>query len=424
MTDNNKTSSRNKGISRLANPSAEETETSFDKDANSQSSNGKPVTTSSPNNNKNQYSTTAKSTSSSPTAEQSTQEEKYQGNKLSMVAIALTIALGGSFYYHYHLKTTQYNTDISVLTLKIDALKRTLSKSTKQNHVEVKNISQKTLTLIKQQDKTIQNLQSAMTNMKTRHPNDWILAEAEYLVNQAGRHLWLVHDVLTATTLMETADLRIAELNDPSMTLIRQTISQDIMKLKAIERIDRDGIVLCLNNLQQEVDKLPLANAFIPEIDVTIPMKVSSNIDDWKQNIKISLSAFLGQFITYRKRESDVVPLLTLSQTFYLQENLKAKLDRAITAVYRENGHIYTESIRIAKAWVERFYNKDAKSTKAFITTLTHLSDQTIEVNYPEILYSQNMISNILADRLRHKPTLLPNETFSNEAISSTEITQ
>ncbi len=54
--------------------------------------------------------------------------------------------------------------------------------------------------------------------MKGRRPNDWLLAEADYLVKMAGRKLWLEHDTASATILLESADHRIAELNDPSMT--------------------------------------------------------------------------------------------------------------------------------------------------------------------------------------------------------------
>ena len=53
-----------------------------------------------------------------------------------------------------------------------------------------------------------------MADVKGRRPNDWLLAEADYLVKLAGRKLFLEHDVESATQLMESADQRIASLND------------------------------------------------------------------------------------------------------------------------------------------------------------------------------------------------------------------
>ncbi|WP_407331848.1 uroporphyrinogen-III C-methyltransferase [Enterovibrio sp. 27052020O] len=328
-------------------------------------------------------------------------KEKNGGRGLAVFAIVLVIGLGAGLYYHGHQQSQQYNAGIAALNSEVSALKNALADSDKQALAAVQKATQDTQVLIDQQDKTIASLQSALADVKGRRPNDWLLAEANYLVNQAGRQLWLQHDVLTATTLMENADQRIAELNDPSLTPLRQAMAKDIQQLKAIKRIDRDGIVLRLNSLQQEVDKLPLANAIIPEGEAIAPEKVSDNVDDWQQNLKASMSDFVSQFITYRKRDGDVVPLLTPAQTFYLQENLKAKLDQAITAVYRQNGRLYAESLKTAEEWAERFYNQDAKITEGFVSTLKTLSQQTVEVSYPEALESQQLISDLLADRLR-----------------------
>ncbi|MDD1795645.1 uroporphyrinogen-III C-methyltransferase [Enterovibrio makurazakiensis] len=340
-------------------------------------------------------------------------KKNKSGRGLAVVAIVLVIALGGGLYYHGHQQSTQLNAGMAALSTQVSELKTALANSETQTQNAVQKATQDTRVLIDQQDKTILSLQSALADVKGRRPNDWLLAEADYLVNQAGRQLWLEHDVLTATTLMETADQRIAALNDPSLTPLRQAMAKDIQQLKAIKRIDRDGIVLRLNSLQQEVDKLPLANAILPEGEVVAPEQVSGNVDDWQQNLKASMSDFVSQFITYRKREGDVVPLLTPAQTFYLQENLKAKLDQAITAVYRENGRLYAESIKTAEEWAARFYNQDAKITESFISTLDTLSKQTIEVSYPEALESQQLVSDLLADRLRRDLAPLPAEGTS-----------
>ena len=77
------------------------------------------------------------------------------------------------------------------------------------------------------------------------------LAEADYLVKMAGRKLWLEHDVVSATRLMEGADQRISALNDPSLTTLRQAMADDITTLRAIPLIDRDGLVLKLNSLEK-----------------------------------------------------------------------------------------------------------------------------------------------------------------------------
>ena len=63
----------------------------------------------------------------------------------------------------------------------------------------------------------------------------------------------------------------------------------DITNLKSVARIDRDGLVLRLTSLQEEVGKLPLANAILPEAEAVETTEVSASVDDWKQNLKTSL---------------------------------------------------------------------------------------------------------------------------------------
>ncbi|WP_028024253.1 uroporphyrinogen-III C-methyltransferase [Enterovibrio calviensis] len=407
MTDKNKPSGTEKDTTAPASPK------DTAKNASDNATNSRSTTDTTVSKSADETSSSATTTPAKDSQTASPAKKQKSGRGLAVVAIVLVIALGGGLYYHGHQQSTQVNAGIAALTSQVSALETALANSEAQTQSAVQKATQDTLVLIEQQDKTILSLQSALADVKGRRPNDWLLAEADYLVNQAGRQLWLEHDVLTATTLMETADQRIAALNDPSLTPVRQAMAKDIQQLKAIKRIDRDGIVLRLNSLQQEVDKLPLANAIMPEGEAVTPEQVSGNVDDWQQNLKASMSDFVGQFITYRKREGDVVPLLTPAQTFYLQENLKAKLDQAITAVYRENGRLYAESINTAEEWAARFYNQDAKITESFISTLDTLSQQTIEVSYPEALESQQLVSDLLADRLRRDLAPLPAEGSS-----------
>ena len=195
--------------------------------------------------------------------------EKQGGSKTGAIAIALVIALGAGLYYHGHQQTQTQNGQMAALKQEISQLQSQLQSSLKTSQQEtlnqVNSSLQRTETSIEQQDKSITGLQMALAEMKGRRPNDWLLAEADYLVKMAGRKLWLEHDTVSATILLESADHRIAELNDPSLTPIRQAMHTDITALKAVARVDRDGLVLRLTSLQEEIGKLPLANAILPE---------------------------------------------------------------------------------------------------------------------------------------------------------------
>ncbi|MGF1683053.1 uroporphyrinogen-III C-methyltransferase [Photobacterium minamisatsumaniensis] len=341
-------------------------------------------------------------------------DEKKSGSKTGAIAIALVIALGAGLYYHGHQQTLTQNAQMAALQQELSSMQSTLNASQKdtlsQVQTSLQSSQQSTSVSLEQQNKSITGLQMALSEMKGRRPNDWLLAEADYLVKMAGRKLWLEHDTVSATVLLESADHRIAELNDPSLTPIREAMHTDITALKAVARVDRDGLVLRLTSLQQQVANLPLANAILPEADLVEAADVSTSVDDWKQNLTTSLKNFSEHFVTYRTRDGSVIPLLSPKQDFYLQENIKSKLETAIKSVYREQGELYSTSLAMAKDWAEQFYNMDDPAAQSFISTLDALASENIEASYPSQLNSQSLITDAVSDRLRQQVKPLSTE--------------
>lgn len=336
--------------------------------------------------------------------------EKKSGSKTGAIAIALVIALGAGLYYHGHQQGMAQEAQIAALQQQIANVTSQVQTSQQETMGQVDQTLQRTQVVIEQQDKSISSLQLALSEMEGRRPNDWLLAEADYLIKMAGRKLWLEHDVISATTLLESADHRIAELNDPSLRNVRKAMSNDITSLKAVARIDRDGLVLRLTSLQEQVATLPLANVIIPEAEAVEENAVSTSVDDWQTNLKTSLINFSEHFVTYRQRDGSVIPLLSPKQDFYLQENIKSKLETAIRSVYREQGEVYSTSLTMAKQWAEQFYNIDDPATQSFINTLDQLAKENVEASYPDRLQSQPIISDLISERLRSKVKPLNSE--------------
>lgn len=340
-----------------------------------------------------------------------TQPEQKRGSKLSIIAIVIALLGTGGLAYQMQQQSSHYQAQIAALQ---NQLQQTQSSLTQQmNQVKTDTMQQASSTLHKaevelaQQQKSIESLQLAMADVKGRRPNDWLLAEADYLVKLAGRKLFLERDATSATHLMESADQRIATLNDPSLVPLRKAMASDITKLKTIPIIDRDGLVLRLTALQQQVDQLPLANAILPEAKAVEKTEVSEDISNWQDNLLTSLKDFSENFITFRTRDGNVIPLLSPEQHFYLKENIKAKLETAIKAVYLEQGELYTIALTTAESWSESFFNPDDNAVKEFNRSLKQLSQQNVQVAYPVKLETQNQLADVIRERLRRDVTTL-----------------
>ncbi|EHE0026018.1 heme biosynthesis operon protein HemX [Vibrio cholerae] len=328
-----------------------------------------------------------------------------QGKKLASVALLLVLALGAGFAYVHQQQKSEFNNQLQAVRAELkqtrDALNAQLEQTVSKATSQATEITHRAETVLEQQQKSIESLQLAVADIKGRRPNDWLLAEADYLVKLAGRKLFLEHDVETATQLMESADQRIAALNDPSLTPLRKAMANDITTLKNIPLIDRDGLVLRLISLQQQIDNLPLANAILPADQPQTSQAVSENIDDWQTNLKNSLKAFADNFITFRSRDGNVIPLLSPTQHFYLRENLQAKLETAIKGVYTEQQTLYRTALDTAAQWSTSFFNPDDKAVQSFNAALAQLAQQQVQVEYPVKLQAQQQLADVINERLR-----------------------
>ncbi|MUK61463.1 heme biosynthesis operon protein HemX [Aliivibrio fischeri] len=328
-----------------------------------------------------------------------------KGRRLGTVAIIISILFSGGAFLASQQQVTQQQIQIAQLEQKLKTADTTLDAKLVAAEQRITDkadeIVRKATVLMQQQDKSIASLQLAIADIKGRRPNDWLLAEADYLVKMAGRKLWLEHDVVSATRLMENADQRISALNDPSLTPLRRAMADDIATLKAIPLIDRDGLVLKLNSLEQQINKLPLASAVLPEADAVEEKHVSTNINDWQSNLKQSLNDFAGHFITYRVREGNVIPLLSPEQHFYLKENIKGKLLLASKALYREQSEVYATSLESAKLWSSQYFQQDDPAVKSFMAQLDSLAKYKVDVRYPKKMKTQALLSDFISERLR-----------------------
>ncbi|HCZ9577049.1 TPA: uroporphyrinogen-III C-methyltransferase [Vibrio cholerae] len=324
-----------------------------------------------------------------------------QGKKLASVALLLVLALGAGFAYVHQQQKSEFNNQLQAVRAELKQTRDALNTQLEQTVSKATEITHRAETVLEQQQKSIESLQLAVADIKGRRPNDWLLAEADYLVKLAGRKLFLEHDVETATQLMESADQRIAALNDPSLTALRKTMANDITTLKNIPLIDRDGLVLRLISLQQQIDNLPLANAILPADQPQTSQAVSENLDDWQTNLKNSLKAFADNFITFRSRDGNVIPLLSPTQHFYLRENLQAKLETAIKGVYTEQQTLYRTALDTAAQWSTSFFNPDDKAVQSFNAALAQLAEQQVQVEYPVKLQAQQQLADVINERLR-----------------------
>ncbi len=319
------------------------------------------------------------------------------GAVLGGVAILLALGLTGGLYLHGHKNAVAQQAELAQLK---QQLASAMSKIDQSNSKDAEQLAALVQTQQRLQGE-MQGLQNRVLDLNDKRPNDWMLAESEYLVRMAGRKLWLEHDLVSAITLLGNADERIAALNDPSLMPIRKALAEDITKLKGMPRIDREGLTLKLAALEDQIELLPLSAVNMPEAKQEQDQAVSTNPDEWESNLKKNWVKFTENFITIRRRDGAVEALLSPQQEFFLRENLKTKLLQAQLAVYREQQSLYEDSIDKAQRWLTQYFDTDNSATHYMQGELDKLKGEQIQISYPEQFKTQAMLEQVLTERLQ-----------------------
>ncbi|MCF5868572.1 uroporphyrinogen-III C-methyltransferase [Aeromonas veronii] len=319
------------------------------------------------------------------------------GAVLGGVAILLALGLTGGLYLHGHKNAVAQQAELAQLK---QQLAIALSKIDQTSSKDAEQLAALDQTQQRLQGE-MQGLQNRVLDLNDKRPNDWMLAESEYLVRMAGRKLWLEHDLVSAITLLGNADERIAALNDPSLMPIRKALAEDITKLKGMPRIDREGLTLKLAALSDQIELLPLSTVSMPEAKAEPDQAVSTNPDEWESNLKKNWVKFTENFVTIRRRDGAVEALLSPQQEIFLRENLKTKLLQAQLSVYREQQALYEDSLDKAQRWLTQYFDTNNSATRYMQGEIDKLKGEQIQIDYPAQFKTQAMLEQVLTERLQ-----------------------
>jgi uroporphyrin-3 C-methyltransferase len=358
---------------------------------------------------------------------------KENNQKLSKIAVlALIVALlaatsvGGLFYLSIEkqekfeqqqalaenniLQKTQQSLANSERQIKqlLDQQQKRVSKQLTQDIASIENDSQ-----VK-----INELTKVVERLSQNQPSDWLLHEAEYLIRIATRTLWLEHDTQAAIGLLQDADLRLKELENPEFLPIRQLIRQDIAQLTLMPSIDSEDTILTLMAMNQQLKSLPVKSERIPENFVTqVELDLSEDIADWKDNLDKTWQYFADSFFRISDRSGKTEALLSPQFQQNLRENLSLKLQLAQWSASKGKQKIYDQTLIDIQGWLTQFFDMTAIENENFHQEIEQLKNEIVNYDYPATLSSLQAIRKALTTQPL-KPVLEQLEQ-ENKAVNS-----
>lgn len=243
----------------------------------------------------------------------------------------------------------------------------------------------------------INELEQEIQLIRDRQPNNWQVTEAEYLIRMAGRVLWLEKDVKTAIALITDADARLSDLKDPRLLSIRQLIHEDIEQLKLLPALKSDEIILSFMGLAKQIKQLPLAEVQRPEVvELTESNALSTDISDWQENLAKTWATIKENFITIRRRDGKIEPLMEPQYQQNLYNNLDLKIQQAQWAVSQRDTKLYKASVTNLQQWLSLYFDMTSIKTQQFNARLAELKVIPVTVEYPQSLASQQALQDLL----------------------------
>lgn len=302
---------------------------------------------------------------------------------VAIVLLALQWLDSRQRYTAMELSLTQRLSEFDTRNRESQLLAKKAEESGTQSAAHVALIEQKLAESQSQQD-ALQSLYQEFANDRDQRA----VSEVEQLLVIAGEQLHLAGNLRAALTALQTADMRLQEIDKPQAIQLRKSISKDIERLQALPSVDTVGISLRLEGMAAMVEKLPLMSEHHPRpaTDATAP--------DYEANAWRRLAGEIWQdirkLVRIERIDRPEPPLLTPEQSFFLRENLRLRLLTARIALLQRDEATYHADLRAAEDWLNRHFDTSDQHVQNTITSIHLLAGSAINIQLPDITETLN----------------------------------
>lgn len=371
---------------------------------------------------------------------QATKEKTGGGKALALLAILISLGLGGAGYYFGQQQLTEIQQKFTALETQASSTTQMTGEQTDNKLLEQFNALQNEYSRLDNQYKstlekveTLQadnqryqqqfaTLQTQLNNVtqlaraanKTQ-PTSWVISEANFLLASAVQKLSINNDLKTAIVLLREAESALQTVTTPEAFNLRVAIKKDLKQLENIEPVDQDTIMQQLLQLAGDVDSLTILD-LAQSSNVNQDVSLSDSMDDWRENAEKTATSFLNHFIRIQPRDAKEKVLLAPNQEVYLRENIRLALQVAILSVPRQQTELYRKSLENVSTWVRSYFDTDSSATKRFLANIDSLMEQSIFVDLPTDLESLQLLKAMPA-------TTEPTQSSNTNAVESEKTT-
>jgi uroporphyrin-3 C-methyltransferase len=210
----------------------------------------------------------------------------------------------------------------------------------------------------------------------------WVRAEALYLLELAERRLKLERDVQTAIVAMESADARLATLDDPAVREVRAKLGLELTALRAVPVPDLADVLVRIGRLEDQVPVLPVIGmpASQARREQAEPEKRGPFERAWQR-----IRRAVGDLVSLRRIEPATARLVTQEEESLRRQHLELLLFGARLAAMQPDGAAYAQSLSAASLWLQQYFDPSSPQVEAAVAELAALELTIIEPPLPAV---------------------------------------
>ncbi len=238
-----------------------------------------------------------------------------------------------------------------------------------------------------------------LARFSTSDRDDWLMAEAEYLLRLANQRLIMAGDTVAAQALLGSADDVLREVDDIGLHQVRAAVAADLAAVRAVPKVDVEGIYLRLSALIEQSGELVIFRMRDREEQ---PRPEAAQ--DWQGRLRQGYEAALDKlsdYIIIRRRDVPMQALMDPQWEGLVRQNLRMLLEQSQVALLSGNQVLYRESLGRAQHWVGHFLESDEAAARAIARELAALEGLTVAVALPDISRSLRALDDVIEQGLQ-----------------------
>lgn len=309
------------------------------------------------------------------------------GSNGAFLAMVIALAAGGGSYYVWqqHLIAEQ---DRAVLQQSIEQLLEVVEQKDQAQLLRIEQLREHQHSSVEQRVAALEQSLPDLSQQLSLQQRDWTLAEVDYLLRLADHRLQLNHDIPTAIAALSQAREQLIKRTNGNFTSVADTINENINILSRLEQNNINRIIARLGELISALDTLPFAGQTTrteqPQ-QAPAPLAEGAEFSDRVKYWGRVVWRDLKSLVTIRRSAEISRPLMNPEQRYFLQAQLRLKLESARLAAMGHNQPLYRASLEEASSWLSRYYDSSDSAVIKSDATLNELLGISVDPELPSL---------------------------------------